>query len=138
MIVDDEHSFTELLEHLLGDHFSCPIFTFTNPLQMLEALPRLDVGVLVTDYCMPHRNGMELIRKVAECLSEAPACVLITGHALDDDEEAERPAHLKAILSKPFRWQQLASVIETHWPANAASPVRDKVSSLHRKSDVVG
>ncbi len=131
VIVDDELSFTDLLEHLLGDYFSCPIHTFTNPLQMLEAYPRLDVGVLVTDYYMPHRTGMDLIRKLAELSPEAPpACVLITGHALDDEEEGPRPPHLKAILSKPFRWQQLADVIEAHWPANASSPRRHKSSSL--------
>jgi len=130
VIVDDELSFTDLLEHVLGDYFSCPILTFTNPLQMLEAFPKLDVGVLVTDYCMPHRNGMDLIRKLGELSIDAPSCVLITGHALDDDEEGEMPAHLKAILPKPFRWQQLAGLIETHWPVGAASPVRKKNPSL--------
>jgi FixJ family two-component response regulator len=130
VIVDDERSFTDLLERLLGDYFSCPILTFADPLRMLEAYPRLDVGFLVTDYYMPHRNGMDLILKLAELSPEVPPCVLITGHALDEEEEGQRPPHLKAILSKPFRWQQLAGVIETHWPANAASPRRDEVPSL--------
>ncbi len=131
VIVDDEMSFTDLLGRLLGEHFCCPILTFSNPLKLLDALPRLDIGILVTDYYMPHRNGLDLIRKMGELLPHAPPCLLITGHALDDDDETVRPAHLKAILPKPFRWQQLASLIEKHWPADAVSPLRDKNPSLH-------
>ncbi len=133
VILDDEKSFTDLLERLLGDYFHCPIITFSNPLKLLEDLPDLDVGILVTDYYMPHRNGIDLIRKVGElCPHAPPPCLLITGHSLDnDDEENAMPSHLKAVLPKPFRWQQLASLIEQHWPADLASPRREKAPSLH-------
>ncbi len=131
VIVDDETSFTDLLKHLMGDHFNCPILTFSNPLKMLEALPRLNIGILVTDYYMPHRNGLDLIRIVGERSPHAPPCLLMTGHALDEDEEDVTPPHLKAILPKPFRWQQLAALIEKHWPADAASPLREASHSLH-------
>ncbi|MDF3059859.1 MAG: rpfG 2 [Rariglobus sp.] len=92
----------------------------------------LDVGIFVTDYYMPHHNGLDLIRKVGELKPVAPPCLLITGHALEDEEEADQMAHLKAILPKPFRWQQLAVLIEKHWPADAGSPLRDGAVSLHR------
>jgi DNA-binding NtrC family response regulator len=132
VIVDDETSFTELLAHLLGEHFNCPIVTFSNPLKMLDALPSLNIGVLVTDYYMPHCNGLDLIRKVGELLPDPPPCLLITGHAIDDDEDCVMPAHLKEILPKPFRWQQLAGLIQKHWPANTASPLREaSPQSLH-------
>lgn len=133
MIVDDEMSFTDLLGRLLGDHFRAPILTFSNPLTALEALPRMDVGMLVTDYYMPHLNGIDLIRKVAELLPLAPPpCLLITGHSFEHEEEALHLPHFKAILSKPFRWQQLAALIEKNWPAEADSPLREGTLSLHR------
>jgi len=130
VIVDDETSFTELLGRLLGEYFNCPILTFSNPLKMLDVLTTLNIGVLVTDYYMPHCNGLELIRKVGELHPAPPPCLLITGHAIDDDDSG-MPPHLKAILPKPFRWQQLAGLIEKHWPANTASPLRETTQSLH-------
>lgn len=131
MIVDDEMSFTDLLGRLLGDHFRCPILTFSNPLTALEAMPRLDIGVLVTDYYMPHVNGVDLIRKATGFRAAPPACILITGHSFEHDEESERLPQFKAVLAKPFRWQQLAVLIEQHWPASAVSPLREGVASLH-------
>ena len=132
VIVDDETSFIELLGRLLGDYFNCPILIFSNPAKMLEAAPSLNIGILVTDYYMPHLNGLDLIRKVGEVLPNPPPCLLITGHAIDDDEDCVMPAHLKEILPKPFRWQQLAGLIEKHWPADTASALRQTApQSLH-------
>lgn len=125
VIVDDEMSFTDLLGRLLAEHFSCPILTFSNPLSALEALPKLNVGVLVTDYYMPHLNGLELIRKLGDLLPAPPACILITGHSLENnDDEVARLIQFQAILYKPFRWQQLAALIEKNWPAGTPSPLR--------------
>lgn len=124
VIVDDEMSFTELLGSMLGDYFSCPVLTFGNPVTAAEALPRLNVGVLVTDYYMPHINGLDLIKK-AGALAPAPPSILITGHTFDDnDDETARIPHFKAILAKPFRWQQLAKLIEEHWPEAPGAPLR--------------
>ena len=125
VIVDDEMSFTDLLGRLLAEHFRSPILTFSNPLSALEALPHLNVGVLVTDYYMPHLNGLELIRKAGDLGPAAPACILITGHSLENSEdEVSRLIQFRAVLYKPFRWQQLAALIEKNWPADAPSPLR--------------
>ena len=129
VIVDDEMSFTDLLARLLAEHFSCPILTFGNPVTALEALPGIDVGVFVTDYYMPYINGVELIRKAPEWAPVAPPCLLITGHSFDDSELCRLP-HFKGLLSKPFRWQQLAALIEQHWPAGSVVPLRGDASGL--------
>jgi DNA-binding NtrC family response regulator len=127
VIVDDEMSFTELLGSMLGEHFSCPILTFGNPLTAAEALPRLNIGVLVTDYYMPHINGLDLIRRAGNLQPSAPPCILITGHTFDNDaDETARLPHFKTILPKPFRWQQLAALIERHWPLTEKLPLRQK------------
>jgi DNA-binding NtrC family response regulator len=132
VIVDDEMSFTDLLARLLEEHFHCPIITFGNPLTALETIPRLDIGMLVTDYYMPHINGIELIRRTVALCPVPPPCVLITGHAMDDEPGTADMPSFKGILAKPFRWQQVAALIEQHWPAHAPSPLRAGAVSLHR------
>jgi two-component system, NtrC family, nitrogen regulation response regulator NtrX len=124
VIVDDEMSFTDLIGQMLGDHFNRPILTFSNPLTALAALPGLNPGVLVTDYYMPHISGLDLIRQAGALGPDAPPCILITGHTFEDaDNETARMDHFKAILAKPFRWQQLAVLIEHHWPPDAGPAV---------------
>lgn len=131
VIVDDEMSFTDLLGRMLGDHFKCPIVTFSNPLTLIQSLPRLNVGVLVTDYYMPHLNGLDLIRKAGEIMPLTP-CLLITGHSFEHDDTSANLANFKDILPKPFRWQQLARLIEKHWPGETPAPLCAGVVSLHR------
>jgi CheY-like chemotaxis protein len=131
VIVDDEMSFTEMLGSLLQDYFSCPIYTFGNPLTALECIGRLNAGVVVTDYYMPHIDGIELIRRVyALHPISPPPCLLITGHTLEDDSAIHTLPCYKGVIAKPFRWQQLASRIVTLWPPNLPSPVRPGVPLL--------
>lgn len=123
VIVDDEMSFTELLGCMLGDHFSRPILTFGNPLTAMEALPKLNIGILVTDYYMPHINGLDVIRRAGVLFAQPPPCILITGHTFEDaDTDLEKMDHFKAVLPKPFRWQELAALIERHWPEAPRTP----------------
>jgi len=129
VIVDDEMSFTDLLARLLAEHFSCPILTFGNPLTALEALPGIEVGMFVTDFYMPHVNGAELISKAPQWSAIPPPCLLITGHMFDDSELCRLP-YFKGVLAKPFRWQQLAVLIEKHWPAGSPIPRRGDTGGL--------
>jgi len=125
VIMDDETSFSDFLSDLLGEHFRCSIISFTDPLELMDALPRLNVGILVTDYYMPRLNGLDLIRRMTDVVPVAPPCILITAHTFEDEDDLARPPHFKEILAKPFRWQQLAKLIVKHWPTDAVSPLRD-------------
>jgi CheY-like chemotaxis protein len=117
LIVDDEKSFTEVLSQTLAGYLDAPIVTFARPVAALEALPKLDVGVIVTDYFMPQMSGVEFLRRALQ-LKPATPCVIITGHrdALADQGLPEFP-ELKEVLAKPFTSRVLASAIQKHWPA---------------------
>ena len=131
VIVDDEKSFTDLLGNLLEEHFTCPILMFRSPAALLKKLPELNIGILVTDYYMPHMNGLELIRIVSELTPSGPPCILITGHLFEPGEHEEsKLSCFKEVLPKPFRWQLLASMIVRHWPAGHPSPLRHGVNSF--------
>lgn len=129
VIVDDEKSFTDLLGRLLAEHFSCPIITFSTPLALLEKLPTIEIGILVTDYYMPHLNGLDLMRQIGCRCEPAPPCILITGHAFERNEDEERDLpHFRDVLPKPFRWQQIAAMITQNWPASEPSPLRSSAT----------
>ncbi|MEZ5413560.1 MAG: response regulator [Opitutaceae bacterium] len=122
VIVDDEKSYGELLSQLVRDNLNRPVVAFAHPVAALEAMPGLNIGVVVTDYFMPELDGAQFIRRAAPRLPGVPF-LIITGHPvrLSDNFLDDLPA-LKAVLPKPFRWQKLAELIVRHWPDDASRP----------------
>ncbi len=115
VIVDDEKSYLDLMSQLLGERVANPVLTFTRPLSALEALPSIDVGIIVTDYYMPQLNGLEFIVRAREIKPTAPF-LIITGHGVHlSQEDFVHLPELKGILHKPFSWQLLATEIVRHW-----------------------
>lgn len=110
-IVDDETSYTDLLAVTLGECFHNEIHAFTNPRKFLEALPELDLGIVVTDFQMPGMNGLELIKQTRKQRPGLPF-LLITGQAsLLDGQDVSQISELRGILYKPFSWRKLATEI---------------------------
>jgi DNA-binding NtrC family response regulator len=123
ILVDDERSYTELMTQLLADNLDCPVHGFTRPADALREIPRLDPGVIVTDYFMPQIDGLEFIRR-ASAVAPTAAFVLITGHNLSAEQETmDRLTALKGFLAKPFGWRKLANEIIRVWPSHSTAPV---------------
>ena len=115
VIVDDEKSYVDLLAQLLTEHMSCPVATFTRPVDALAALPQLAVGMVVTDYYMPQLNGLEFILRARQIWPAVPF-IIITGHGVHfaPDDYAHVP-ELRTVLHKPFKWRALAEEIVRYW-----------------------
>jgi CheY-like chemotaxis protein len=95
---------------------ACTVRGFTTPAEALEALPYLNVGLIITDYQMPLMNGLEFIAEVQQKYPTIPA-VMITAYLLKftKSELAQVPA-LKAVVRKPFKWKTLAEHVIKYWP----------------------
>lgn len=116
VLVDDEFSYIDLLQQLLGEHLDRPVHGFTKPADALRALPSLDVGVLITDFQMPEMNGLELIAAVQRINPGIPV-VMITAHNVGfTDRELAAVPSLKAVVRKPFKWTVLAAEVVKYWP----------------------
>jgi two-component SAPR family response regulator len=129
VLVDDEKSYLDLMSQLLVEHVAHPVFAFARPLTALEALPQLDVGMIVTDYYMPQLNGLEFILRARELKPRVPF-LIITGHGvhLSEDDYMYLP-ELKGVLHKPFGWQRLAAEIVRNWEGPDVPVIRrDTVS----------
>lgn len=108
---------------MLEENLTCPVHSFVRPLDALAALPKVDPGVVVTDYHMPQIDGLEFIRQASAVVPDA-AFVLISGHDLSSQEEQmARLAALKCHLPKPFGWRKLAREVLQAWPAHLTAPL---------------
>ena len=116
LFLDDEHSYVGLMTELLSDNLDCPILPFTRSDDALAALPRANVGMIVTDYYMPLMNGIEfLFRAHAAC--PTVVAIMITGHQIElGGQDLSHVPGLRTVLFKPVRWRLLAEAIIQHWP----------------------
>lgn len=122
VLVDDERSYAELMQQLLADHFDCPVYSFSRPLEALQALAELDPGVVVTDYFMPQVNGIELICRASPIVPQA-AFIMISGNNVSEfAHELTRLPLLKAFIAKPVGYRRLAEEITRVWPTETPAP----------------
>lgn len=116
VLVDDEFSYIDLLQQLLGEHLACPVHGYTKPADALRALPTLNVGMIISDYQMPDMNGLKFIAEVQK-INPAVPVVMITAYNMSFTErELAAVPSLKAIVRKPFKWTVLAEEVVKYWP----------------------
>jgi DNA-binding NtrC family response regulator len=124
VIIDDEKPYVESMARLIADHLDCPVHPFTRPEDALAELVRISAGVVVTDYFMPHMDGLEFISEASR-IAPGAAFIMISGHDLDPiEEELARLKNLKALMQKPVGWRPLAAAILKAWPGGDAPAVR--------------
>jgi DNA-binding NtrC family response regulator len=120
VIVDDEKSYVDLMAEMIAENLDCEVHAFTRPETALEKLAGLGASVVVTDYFMPHMDGVEFIRKASVIAPDA-VFIMISGHDLDHVEyELKRLKRLKKRLQKPFGWRPLAEAVIEVWPGGKA------------------
>lgn len=111
LLVDDEACVLEEYSELLEiEGISC--WTETNPLRAFErVLATPSIRVLVTDLRMPELNGMELIRKLRDCLPEGRSLryIVLSGY-LEGLEEIRSLGDIR-LLAKPVDADDLSGAI---------------------------
>ncbi len=116
VLVDDEFSYIDLLQQLLSEHLACPVHGFTKPSDALRAMPKLNVGMIITDYQMPDMNGLQFVAEVQKLNPNVPA-VMITAYNMSfTPRELALVPSLKAVVRKPFKWTVLADEVVKYWP----------------------
>ena len=112
---------------LLTEQLGCSVVTFTRPLDALAEIPKLNVGIVVTDCNMPQFSGFEFIRRASSMLPGVPF-ILMTGNAQPlDNDELMSDSPLRSILPKPFGWRKLADEILLHAPEFAVRTAKIEV-----------
>jgi DNA-binding NtrC family response regulator len=109
LVVDDEHPVLITAAALLSDDFR--VLTASDATEALRLMERHTVDVLCTDFNMPGRNGIQLLR---EATTRQPhmSGVLVTGHAeyLEKRDKYEAQG-LYYLLIKPYEPKRLIEIV---------------------------
>src|SRR5262245_61466991 len=81
LIVDDEKPTREGLRAALEEHYD--VYVAEDAAQAMDLLEREDFAVLLTDFRLPHQDGMKLIAR-AKSLPKSPICILMTAYGSEE------------------------------------------------------
>ena len=109
-IVDDDESFRQALERLLGT-FAFRVRTFASGEEFLASSELRFVACLLLDVAMPGMSGLEVTQELRARGLRMPTVVL-TAHADDEMTQHLVAAGAIAILPKPVDQQLLLSLMQ--------------------------
>lgn len=110
LVVDDEHPVLITAAAVLSEDFR--VLTAPDATAALQLMERNSVDVLCTDFNMPGRNGVQLLRE-ATVRQPHLSGVLVTGHAeyLEKRDKYEVQG-LYYLLIKPYEPQRLIEIVQ--------------------------
>lgn len=116
-IVDDNPDVTEAIAFALELDTQFPVRVSNDTQEALEQLGQGEVGFVISDYKMPHFDGLQYLREVKKLVPNAYR-TLLTGQAgLDNVITLVNEVGLHHYFSKPVDNQQIISVIQAAFDA---------------------
>lgn len=111
LVVDDSKLLHRVFDLLLR---GCTVVHAGDGVEGLERLSQTsDIDLILLDMNMPRMNGLEFLARVkADELKKQIPVVIITTEGKEDDAERGMRAGASAYLRKPFRNEEVVSVIE--------------------------
>ena len=143
-VIDDDEAMRQSLAFLFRT-VRMQAETYKSATAFLDALPRINVGCVITDVRMPGLSGIDLLRRLKELKVSLPV-IVITGHG-------DVPLAVEAMkggavdfLEKPFDDEILLSAVRTALSTQATdqerqalcAAINDRLASLSsRERDVL-
>lgn len=109
LIVDDSPETRETLERNLKSE-QYEVFTACSVAEAVKVLDDTPVELVITDYKMPKRSGMDLIRYITENLKNTEV-MMITGYATVGGAVEAIKAGAEEYLTKPFTDTELLTAV---------------------------
>ncbi|MEZ5560482.1 MAG: response regulator [Pseudomonadales bacterium] len=111
VVVDDEISVGNYVGEVLRDAgYDVIVFNESPSALRYVERERANVGLLITDQTMPLMSGTDLADRVRQLRADLPIA-LITAYAGGSDLEQLRGFGIDALLTKPFRIDQLLGMV---------------------------
>lgn len=135
-IVDDDAAVRDSIAFSLGTA-DLDTRTFDSAIALLEALPGIEPGCIITDVRMPEMSGIELVRRLKQLHAPHPV-IMITGHADVPLAIEAMKAGVVDFLEKPFEDDALLDAVRRALDLRAESERQDaSLVAVHRRLDTL-
>jgi len=111
MLVDDEDNVLKSITRSLRDHQDWVIETYSSPNDALVRAKSCNFDVVISDFNMPDKNGIEFLAEIRELQPEAKR-IILTGHSRSEIiMDALNKAHAYSFITKPWSNEDLIKTI---------------------------
>lgn len=115
LLLDDDHTYRRGLAAILRDE-GHQVLDFETPGELAHLDEYRDVDLLITDYEMPHENGLELSKRFRDHHPRTPV-VMITAHASAFLEAQAALREQFCVLRKPLDFGDLEELLDRFAPS---------------------
>ncbi len=112
LIVEDNTASRSLLRNIIKHHREANIVTCSNGKEAVDELAKGTFELVLTDWMMPHMNGLELISYIRENIKPAPIILMITALASRDALNKAISAGADDYITKPYSNKDILFRIE--------------------------
>lgn len=115
LVVEDNDEFRDLISSFL-EETGLEVIACADPLDALKALHDAPTGcdVLITDFNLPHMNGLQLAEAVARLAPDLPMIMVTASiERCSDKTLVEQNRLFRVVLPKPIKKAQLIAAIAT-------------------------
>ncbi len=122
MLVED-NAVNQLVAKGMLAKLGCEVLLASHGAEALSQLEQAPVDLVLMDCNMPVMDGYEATRRIRQS-GRWPGLPIIalTANALPDERERCRAAGMDDYLAKPFRREELVTMLDTWLPATQATP----------------
>jgi DNA-binding response OmpR family regulator len=111
LVVDDDLELCTMLSRFLEMH-GYTVYSAADALQALDILERNQVGMVITDYMMPHMDGIRFTEMLkAEPRFQAVPVLMMTGRTDEGITERGLRKGVALTLHKPLDLGQLLTLV---------------------------
>ncbi len=112
LLIDDEKPIVELVTVLLQDNSDYEIHSAYDGEDGLKVMEKIRADIVLLDYMMPRMNGLEVLREI-KLHWPATYVIIMTGKGSEKVAVTLMKAGASDYISKPFRADELAEIVET-------------------------
>ena len=111
LVVDDDHELCTLLSRFLEKH-GYTVYSAGDALQALDILERHAVGLIITDYKMPHMDGLRFTEALkADGRLRTVPVLMMTAHPEEGLGDRSLRKGVALTLEKPLDFERLLTLV---------------------------
>ncbi|CAM3773501.1 response regulator transcription factor [Alkalicoccus chagannorensis] len=111
LVADDEEILRMLIVDTLED-LGHDIEEAEDGGEALQKLQEQSFDLVVLDYMMPERTGLEVLQSLPDQIKEDTLIIMLTAKAQDADREAALQAGARYFVAKPFSPGELETLVK--------------------------
>ncbi len=138
-VIDDEKNILLVLQTIL-ERAGFEVVVFHESPEALEAIATEEVDVVITDLCMPHKGGMDILTTCRKLHPQLPV-VIMTAYGTVEAAVHALKEDAFDFITKPFDQTELLMIVQkavaTHWQRQK-EPILLSAPSVASPTSIIG